>query len=847
MPEFPHRHIEVPANPQRLKFKGSGRGKFKLHPRTREQHAARLQRQLSDISSSFDEALRDRVEEEIADDFGLILNVQSAPGYPLKFDSLERAPSKKAEGIYLLNVRTKEIDGELVTSAAILVPYGKLDMLAKKVADYANPEKDRTQPANSELLANIESISVAALEALWTEPEALPTSDEPLWWELWVSRAPRPLMKEQTWAVKFEIVRQSLGLQANLFRLRLPDNEIVLVKARRSELEGSLDLLNTLTEVRKVRPCSLDLTDLPGPEQSEWIDEALHRIQFPDNSAPAVCLLDTGVNRGHPLLQRLLNEEDVDTILPQFGKSDTGVPHGTPMAGLAAYDDLRNLMLSTAAWEQLHRLESIKLIHTGDGDHDPENYGAATEEAITRPETQNPTRKRVYCLAITQPEHPNTGQPSSWSAALDSSASGAEEEGQPRRIILVSAGNNRELEGFDYPETLHRSRIENPAQAWNVITVGANTRRTVITEDDDEAQRSRTIAGHDQLSPFTRTSCDWVPKWPIKPEIVMEGGNLAQNEQGNFHQMESLELVSTATNFRIRPLCSMNATSAATASASRLGAQLLARFPDYWEETQRGLIVNSARWSEASLGGHDPHRMGNTARTQSLLRQYGFGEPYQPRLFGSGSSGVSLIIQDHIQPYDPESKAGSASLGSFNLHQLPWPADLFAEHLDLELKLRVTLSYFIYPNPGSRSNLPSKKYRYASHLLRFKVKNKNESDIAFRKSLEKEIKEDAREELEVEVGTAKPDPQWALGSQLRGKSGSLVQDVWKGSAAQLSEMGQIAIYPVKGWFATRKFPEDHEFHNCHQRPVRYSLIISIDAAQEIGLYNSISNILEVTV
>ena len=55
-----------------------------------------------------------------------------------------------------------------------------------------------------------------------------------------------------------------------------------------------------------------------------------------------------------------------------------------------------------------------------------------------------------------------------------------------------------------------------------------------------------------------------------------------------------------------------------------------------------------------------------------------------------------------------------------------------------------------------------------------------------------------------------------VGSKLRGKSGSLVQDIWHGSAAHLAEMGQIAIFPVKGWFASRSFPDGHEFNNCHQ-------------------------------
>jgi hypothetical protein len=52
-------------------------------------------------------------------------------------------------------------------------------------------------------------------------------------------------------------------------------------------------------------------------------------------------------------------------------------------------------------------------------------------------------------------------------------------------------------------------------------------------------------------------------------------------------------------------------------------------------------------------------------------------------------------------------------------------------------------------------------------------------------------------------------------------------------------MGHIAVYPVKGWWATRKFPEDHEDHNCHERRVRYSLIVSIEAEAPLPIYTEI--------
>lgn len=211
-----------------------------------------------------------------------------------------------------------------------------------------------------------------------------------------------------------------------------------------------------------------------------------------------------------------------------------------------------------------------------------------------------------------------------------------------------------------------------------------------------------------------------------------------------------------------------------------------------------------------------------------------------------------MIIQDEIQPYDVESKSGEAKLGYFNLHDLKWPNKVFDKNPDVQLTLRATLSHFIDPNPGSRCWHRSKKYRYASHLLRFTFKRSIESPEVFLQNLEKEVEAEESEhseQLELSLREKEkrpaPDPAWALGPQLRGKSGSLVQDIWQGSPADLAEMNQIAIFPVKGWFATRNFPEGHEFHRCHQRKVRYSLILSIDAEQDIGLYAALKSQIQV--
>ena len=149
--------------------------------------------------------------------------------------------------------------------------------------------------------------------------------------------------------------------------------------------------------------------------------------------------------------------------------------HGTPMAGLAAFGDLRNLMLSTGIWKQLHRLESVKLVRTS-SEHDPENYGSVTLQAITLAEISAAQRARVFCMAITTPGPNTEGNPSAWSSAIDMAAAGVEEGGAGiPRIILISAGNIREHPSdFSYPSAVNEAPTQIAFHACAGSSMGAS-------------------------------------------------------------------------------------------------------------------------------------------------------------------------------------------------------------------------------------------------------------------------------------------------------------------------------------------------------------------------------------
>lgn len=837
MPEPVLRHLNLPNKPKRLDSIGRGRGK---DPRSidRTQHGAALRLQLEGVETETKALEAQRIKEDLPSKVDLILEITSAAGYSFSTEHLNNLTTGSKGSIVLLNARpVTDENGSERTTAILHVKYGCLKYLAEKAQKY-HEEKTKLENTPYPWLADVEYIGLAALKGLWTDTAPLPEDDKLHWWEFWIQRNPKAQFE-------FDQTVTNLGISVRTNRLTLPEHVIAIGQATREQIENSIELLNTLAEIRKARPCNIELSELSGYDQFEYIDDALDRIEFPSKNAPAVCLIDSGINRGHKLIKPLLSEQDNQTI---FGDSDSSDcwegGHGTPMAGLAAYGDLRNLLESAQPWIQSHWLEGVRLIDPKHP-HEPDSYGAVTQQAILRPETTNHERTRIFTLAITA-EGLGNATPSSWSAAVDAAAFGAEERDEPKRLIFVSAGNVEALnigEAFSYPYDNFNSVIEDPAQAWNAITVGAISHRR-IKETDPESRLLEEAAQIGGLSPFSRTSCEADEHWPIKPEIVMEGGNVGIHPENGPESRDSLDLLSTAAHFDFRPICSMRATSAATALAGRLAAQLCAEYPKYWPETIRGLVVNSAKWNEQMLDGLNPFNKytGNQRkRLIHTLKCYGFGEPSVARAQFSSQQAVTMIREDSISPY--KGKSGSINLNDCHIHRLKLPTGLIEDNAATTCRLKVTLSYFAAPNPSASNRIPGSRYRYAGNLLRFSVRHKDESPESFEGRVAKIAAEESSDSPEPSEERLYDD-RWAIGSKLRGKAGSLVQDVWQGSVADLLTMDQIAVFPVKGWWAFRKFKdEDSPWHDCHLREVRYSLIVSIEVDAEVELYDSISNLI----
>jgi hypothetical protein len=800
-------------------------------PADRHGHGLRLAGQLQQAEATA-LAQRDERPEAASRAAGIYVTFESFPDVELAFESLDPRLGKIHPE--LVAVRSVETDGGIQEQATVFVPDGKLGYFLKRLNDYA-ASADQERPRNRNLADRIASISIASLEQLWTDPPSeFPEPSTAAWWELWLRRHDG---QERTRVERFA---EEVGAQLSQLTLAFPDRTVLLIRASADQLSTALSVLDDLAELRRPREPATLLALEPPADQADWVAQLADRTEPAPADAPAACILDTGTYAEHPLLAASLSADDRHACDPTWTVRDHD-GHGTEMAGLALLGDVGEAILGTGTVRLGHRLESVKILPPPAGVTPPQLYGAVTATAASLVEIQRPNRPRVFSLAITadwqtlsSEASRQFGQPTSWSAAIDALSAGLEidvtdagllflneAELAERRLFLISAGNVRVLED-DHLARSDVEPIEDPAQAWNALTVGAYT--DLADADSAPGFAGWTpLAPRGELSPFSRTAVAFERGWPHKPDVVLEGGNVARSPAGTeLDTPVTLQILTTKAPLEDQRLLTVtNATSAATAQAAHLGASILADNPGLWSETVRALIVHSAEWTGAMQQRFDA--ANSRARRVALLRRYGMGVPDLARATRSATDALTLIAQDVIHPFD-----GQGRTREMHVHNLPWPTDVLAALGEVDVRMRVTLSYFIEPNPGRRGW--ARRYGYASHGLRFSVRQPTESTDDFRRRINLR----ARAEEERRPSTDSDAGEWFFGPEQRA-AGSLHTDIWNGAAADLAERGVIAIFPVGGWWKERK-DRDHS-----ERGARYALIVSIEApGQDVDIWTPVA-------
>lgn len=777
------------------------------------------------LTGRFNDAWRETETEQAvyhAARSGVYIEFKSDPDADLVTKSLEDLRSKK---VRLLNVRTEREGDQTVTYATVYVAHEKKRHFLEKIEAYAAQDTPHGKPKNADLMNSIADLRKALLiESFWQDNRELIPSGEKEWCEVWLSSDSDEVRH------RFSVLLEREGIEAVKGFIRFPERTVKVILANRLDLERLTSLSDDIAEYRRAKDTASFWLEMENKEQAQWVRDLLGRIRVEPDPKVAVCILDTGVNNGHPLLGPVLKYEDCLTANPSWGVDDHD-GHGTLMAGVAAYGDLRECLASSEAVILRHCLESVKILPRPPVKNQQELWGYITAQGMSRAEIQASARKRVLCLAVSSTDTRDRGRPSSWSGRIDQLSSGADDD--VRRLFIVCAGNVTDSKAaLNYPNFQLTDSIHDPAQSWNALTVGAYTELDEIR--DRKLDGFVPLARAGELSPFTTTSLTWDNKWPIKPEIVTEGGNLAYDGQGFCDESDYLSILSTFRDPAMRHFYGYNMTSAATARAAWFAARIQSAYPDIWPETVRALVVHSAEWTDALKAQflRDPSKT-SYAR---LLRICGYGVPDLNRAIYSASNSLTLIAQEEIQPFDKKAGGSGYITRDMHLYDLPWPREVLSALPDnVQVQMRVTLSYFPEPGPGEIGW--KDRYRYVSHSLRFNVKSPSEGKDEF----VRRINVAARTEEEGHPGTQSASDHWLIGANGRDK-GSIHSDIWQGTAAELAASDVIAVYPVIGWWRERAHL------GRWNRRSRYSLIVSITTtAEDVDIYTPVANKLGITV
>lgn len=430
---------------------------------------------------------------------------------------------------------------------------------------------------------------------------------------------------------------------------RLNQPSLVICKARVSEMQ-----LAAVLNYRDVR-----LVDLParfgfGIDVFQVDANALPAVAPVALDAPGICVLDTGVAAGHPLLSPAVGDTANFVARGELAVDSDG--HGTRVAGLALYGSMTERMRD--GFQPGLRLFAGK-VFTNDGEDQTRFVEKAVEEAVRYFREQYGCK--VYCLAYGDSNKAYDGRHIRGLAyTLDRLS---RELGV---LFVVPTGNLLDAELPDnaleaYPAYLMQSahRLLDPATAVNAITVGG----LAEFELDHEAQRyperleTSPLARRNQPSPFTRIGPSIAGA--VKPEFVAYGGNMAHHHLRSRRTAQRLGVISTSNRFVDgRMFDDALGTSFAAPQVAHLAASILRYLPHASVNCIRAVLGVHAR-----VPGESDILFANNEDAKLALCGYGRIDPRH--LFESADGAVTLLGEDAIH------------VDHHHFYELPLPEDFW--------------------------------------------------------------------------------------------------------------------------------------------------------------------------
>jgi hypothetical protein len=390
---------------------------------------------------------------------------------------------------------------------------------------------------------------------------------------------------------------------------------------------------------------------------------------LPMETDPVVCVLDSGVVSGHPLLRGwVVEERDFDT---GEGTAADLNGHGTAVAGLVVYGDVATC-LARNEWVPHVQICSAKILRDDPG------FGEAGSGRVVFPEENRIERVveeairyfagargcRIFNLSVGNEDEIYTGgRQFPLAEKLDELARELD------IVIVVSAGNCSSPpipEGTETREQFQSAvaqqlraggqRICNPATAALAITVGAVSRYDALGNyGGDRLALRDAIPGSPAgaPAPFTRTGPGYAPdgkKSSVKPELVHYGGNAAMQvvAGGAPRWNRSHLLLGEPTLRREEGGRFVGAVSGTSFAAPHVSYAAAAALRGLEESFGRAPSSNLVRALVGSSTGCPPCGTGWLGTERERLRTVGYGLPDVESLLWSNEHKVALLAEDSI-------------------------------------------------------------------------------------------------------------------------------------------------------------------------------------------------------
>ncbi|MBZ0117650.1 MAG: S8 family peptidase [Sandaracinaceae bacterium] len=772
--------------------RGGGGEKPALPPRDPATHRGQLLAQLDAIAEEV--AKRDPATRDPEASRETIVVIPE-PGSELPAPSLGDARS---------DVRVVGADPD---SGAVIVdaPGAELAALRQKIDEFADASRRTPQghPKHAPLIAPIHEIRLLRVEDAGPDVLTALADDAAHWVELGC----RGSVYDAEGAARSrrELGRQLHRLRAQPIAAQFTATSQVIFYAKLT-IAQLRDLLAAVDCVHEIQLAEPKIRDWLFHDYDEDLDVAAHVMTPPQTDRPAVVLFDSGVHAQHPLLAKAMLT--ADTVIPGVPSPVDVDGHGTQMAGVALHLDGVGDAVQTGTSQPPHWIQSVKITSEDAASADESAraiWAPMTIEAVARAEAEG-ERRRVYAMAVTAKIEPLV--PTNWSQAIDQLAY---DEGRGR-VICISAGNAESgnvnlLDG--YPQLNLLQPIQDPAQAWNALTVGAFTARDRLPESDDYAAYEP-VAAAGGISPHSSARPLDADRVPNKPDVVFEGGNVAFD--GVLPNPTVPTLTALTTGHRPgRPLASIWATSEAAARAGHLGASIWSADPSLRPETVRGLIVHASSWT--------PQMTTQFESLDDRLRICGYGVPDGELAIACTRERATVIVEDTLpnaimveQPRKEAPKRASTPATTLEpdriakFFRLPLDDQHLLEH-DGEVELRVTLSYF--------AEVQTYRRRAMRGLdLRWDMQGPQEDERTFRYRVNKRVRESVDEKLKGKSFG------WDVGPERRAR-GTVQSDRWRGPASYLAGAKLIAVMPVLGWW--------NRYTAFRTKEQAFSLIVTVSA------------------